>query len=446
MYPNLYYVFKDWFGVEWKPLSFLNTFGLMVAMGFVVSAVAISSELKRKEKQGLLFPREEFITVGKSVSIIDLLLNFLTGFLFGYKLIGLLFNKPEALTPQSYIFSAEGNLLAGFGLGLLLAGLKWWEKKKQQLKVPEQRAVRIWPHDRVGDIVIISLVFGIIGAKLFDNFENWDEFIAHPIDRIFSAGGLTFYGGLIVAAIAIIIYALRKNIRVIHLADAIAPAMLLAYAVGRIGCQVAGDGDWGVYNSAYITGADGKAVEATSAQYQAQLIKYSTYFLEGTVIDNVALRPVVVTDRKSSSLEKVPARYLKAPSFIPTWMVAYSYPQNVNNDGIVIASLQDEHNRALPVPVFPTPFYETALNLLLFLMLWSVRKRFKVAGTITGVYMILNGMERFIIEKIRVNNHSNFLGMQLSQAEIISFMLIIAGLIFIAVVQLNDKRNADKKA
>ena len=43
MYPNLYYVFKDWFGVEWKVLGFLNTFGLMVAVGFVVAAVVITT-------------------------------------------------------------------------------------------------------------------------------------------------------------------------------------------------------------------------------------------------------------------------------------------------------------------------------------------------------------------------------------------------------------------
>ena len=83
MYPNLYYVFKDWFGVEWKALKILNTFGLMVAMGFIVAALVITSELKRKEKQGLLLPREEFITVGKPASIAELLINFLTGFIFG---------------------------------------------------------------------------------------------------------------------------------------------------------------------------------------------------------------------------------------------------------------------------------------------------------------------------------------------------------------------------
>ena len=82
MYPNLYYVFKDWFGVHWKALSFLNTFGLMVAIAFIVAAVVLTSELKRKEKLGLLFPREETITVGKSASILDLLINFIARIYF----------------------------------------------------------------------------------------------------------------------------------------------------------------------------------------------------------------------------------------------------------------------------------------------------------------------------------------------------------------------------
>jgi len=440
MYPNLYYVFKDFLGLEWKPLSFLNTFGLMVALGFIASAIAISSELKRKEKLGLLHPREESISVGKPASIVDLLLNFLTGFVFGYKLVGLLFNKPEDMNPQAYIFSMEGNLIAGLLLGLLLAGLNWWEKKKQQLKVPEERIIRIWPHDRVGDIVIISLIFGIIGAKLFDNFENWDDFIQHPLERIFSAGGLTFYGGLIVATIALAVYGRKKNINLIHLSDAIAPAMLLAYAIGRIGCQVAGDGDWGIYNSAYITDENGHAVEAKPGEYEAQLQKYSTYFLEGAVTDGENGTKMIVTDRKSNSLAEVPHKNVKAPSFIPTWMVAYSYPQNVNKDGIKINSLKDEHNRALPVPVFPTPFYETVICGLLFLIIWSVRKRFKIAGTITGIYFILNGTERFFIEKIRVNNVITKGGLHFSQAELIATLLVLAGIAIIILVRIKPFR------
>jgi len=440
MYPNLYYVFKDWFGVEWEILKILNTFGLMVAVGFVVAAMVITSELKRKEKQGLLFPREEFITVGKPASPLDLMVNFIVGFIFGYKLFGFLFSRPADMTPQEFIFSAEGSFAGGILLALVLAGLKYWEKSKQQLKEPEQRSIRIWPHDRVGDIVIISLVFGIIGAKLFDNLENWDDFIKNPVERIFSAGGLTFYGGLISAGIALVVYAKKKGIKIIHLVDAISIAMLLAYAVGRIGCQVSGDGDWGVYNSAYITTPEGKVVEAKEGEFMAALERNKTYFLNGTAIDPGKSTPTFVTDRKSESLETVPHIYVKKLSFMPTWLVAYNYPQNVNNDGILIPGNTDEHNRMLPQPVFPTPFYETIACSILFLVLWAFRKRIKVAGTVTGIYFILTGLERFLIEKIRVNNQYHFLGMNPTQAEIISFFLVLIGVVIIILVQVKAHR------
>ena len=444
MYPNLYYVFKDWFGVEWELLKILNTFGLMVATGFIVAAVVINSELKRKEKQGLLFPREEFITIGKPASFFDLLTNGIVGFGFGFKLFGLIFNKPAEISPQTYIFSSEGSFIGGLVLAIVLTGLKWWEKNKQKLKSPEQRSIRIWPHDRVGDIVIIALVFGILGAKLFDNLENWDDFIQHPIDRIFSAGGLTFYGGLIAAGIAICVFAIKKGIKLVHLIDAITLAMLLAYAVGRIGCQVSGDGDWGVFNSAYITDSSGKVVPAQVGAFEAQLELNKTYFLQGTVLDPGKTSPSYVTDRKSSSLEMVPRMQVKAYSFIPVWMVAYNYPQNVNNDGIIIPGNNEDHNRVLPLPVFPTPFYETVICTLLFIIIWIFRKRIKIAGTVSGIYFIVNGLERFVVEKIRVNNQYHFLGIHPSQAEIISFCLILFGLGILLTVQLKAAARKDR--
>jgi prolipoprotein diacylglyceryltransferase len=372
--------------------------------------------------------------------LIDLLVNFIVGFAFGFKLVGLLFSKPADMTPQNYVFSGEGSIAGGLIIASLLTGLKWWEKNKQKLKNPEQRSIRIWPHDRVGDIVIISLVFGILGAKLFDNLENWDDFIQHPIERIFSAGGLTFYGGLIAAGIAIVVYAKKKGIKLVHLVDSISLAMLLAYAVGRIGCQVSGDGDWGVYNSAYITDASGNIKEAKEGDFKAQLELHKTYFLDGSVLDSGKTTPIYVTDRKSSSLETVPHRYVKAPAFMPVWMVAYNYPQNVNNDGILIPGNTDDHNRMLPSPVFPTPFYETVVCTMLFLMVWAFRKRIKVAGTVSGIYFIFNGVERFLIEKIRVNNQYHFWGINPSQAEIISFFLVLIGIIIIVAVQLAASR------
>ncbi len=440
MYPNLYYVFKDWFGVEWHALGLLNTFGLFVALAFVAAALVLSSELKRKEKQGLLLPREEMITVGKPASAVELILNGIIGFLFGYKLLGLFFNKPENVNAQEYIFSKDGSIAGGIFIAVLLIGLKWRDKNKQKLKEPENRTVRIWPHDRVGDIIILGLIFGIIGSKLFDNFENWDDFIAHPIERLFSQSGLTFYGGLILATIAICWYALKKGIKLKHLVDSAAPAIMIAYAVGRIGCQVSGDGDWGIYNSAYTSDNAGKITMAQPGDFQTRMQTYAPYFLEGKVIENN--RELYVTDRTYSSLEQVPHKSFKGPSFLPNWFFAYSYPQNVNKDGILMPAIEDEHNRVLPLPVFPTPLYETIICSLLFLFLWLIRKSISTPLVMFGLYLVLNGTERFFVELIRVNKTYVIMGLHASQAEIIACLLVLCGIILILIAKLSRKNAA----
>lgn len=439
MYPNLYYVFKDWFGVEWNALKILNTFGLMVALSFVAAAIVFSAELKRKEKLGLLHPREETIVVGKPASLLDLLINAIAGFIFGYKLFGLLIDKPAAINAQEYIFSSQGNILGGLALGALLAGLKWYDKNKEKLKTPERRSVRIWPHDRVGDIVILALVFGILGAKLFDSIEHWDRFIADPIGTIFSASGLTFYGGLILATIAICWFGYKKGIKLKYLADSAAPAIMIAYAIGRIGCQVSGDGDWGVFNSAYISDATGKTSYAKPGEYEEKLKAHAAYFTVGEAPDSTG-KPSPVTDRTYGSLENVPSRFFKGPSFLPNWLFAYSFPQNVNNDGIVIPGITDEHNRVLPQPVIPTSLYETIICSLFFLFLWMIRRKITTPMIIFGIYLILNGTERFLIETIRVNKTYATGNYTLSQAEIIALLLIISGLIIAIAAKIFQKR------
>ena len=440
MYPNLYYVFKDWFGVHWNALKILNTFGLMVAFSFVAAALVINAELKRKEKQGLLSPREEIIVVGKPASWSELFFNGLVGFIFGFKFLGLLFNRPPEINTQQYIFSDQGNIFGGIILAAILVALKWSDKNKQKLKVPERRTIRIWPHDRVGDIVIISLIFGILGAKLFDNFEHWDEFMKDPIGKLFSVSGLTFYGGLILAAFAVCWYAYKKGINLKHLVDAAAPCLMIAYAVGRIGCQVAGDGDWGIYNSAYTSDAYGNLSIANSGDYEKTLQTHSTYFIEGKVTDSTG-RTNYVTDRISPTLAEVPHKSIKGPSFLPKWLFGYSYPQNVNNDGIPIPGATEEHYSVLPQPVFPTPLYETIICTLMFLFLWAIRKKIKTPLVMFGIYLFLNGLERFFVEMIRVNKTYEILGIKSTQAEIIAAMLMLGGLLTILYAKVFTKKD-----
>ncbi len=445
MYPNLYYIVKDWFGAEIHALSIINSFGLMVAISFAVAAWLLNIELKRKEKAGLLAPREEIILVGNPASISELITNGLLGFIFGFKLVGLLLEKAPQINPQDYIFSSEGSWLGGIVFGGVMSYLKWHDKNKEKLATPERRTIRIWPHDRVGDIVVLGLLFGILGAKLFDNLEHWDEFWADPIGRLFSPSGLTFYGGLILAALAICIFAYRKNISIKHLCDAAAPALMIAYAIGRLGCQISGDGDWGIYNSAYKNDASGNVIVSQPSDFAETAKKYSTYFLEGSTIDNN--KKTYVSDRIYPDLSSIPNKSVKAPSFLPIWLFAYSYPQNVNKDGILMPGITDEHNRVLPSPVFPTPLYETIICLVLFSVLWVFRKKIKAPWMMFGFYLILNGIERFFIEKLRVNIRYDSSGLNLTQAETIALGLIFCG-IFLSVASFvisNQKQAKNTK-
>ena len=388
----------------------------------------LSKELRRKSEQGLFKPTERKIVVGGPATTGELVINFLLGFLFGFKILALFFIGANAVQdPQAYIFSGRGLVWLGLLTGGVFIWMKWRERKKQQLKSPEERIVRIWPHDRVGEVTVIALIVGLLGAKLFDIFENWDDFLQHPSDYILSGGGLTFYGGLICATIAIIIYAKQSKFSVRHLADAIAPSLMIAYAVGRIGCQVAGDGDWGVYNSAYKVNGENEIALAVPNDFADTVRARSTYFLQ-----------------HYSALDSVPHQAFAKPSalsFLPNWLFAYQYPHNVNKTGVAIAGCNDHYCSQLPVPVFPAPFYETLMCTALFGMLWAIRKRITIAGSLFCLYLILNGAERFLIEKIRVNNRMNFFGLHPTQAEVISFGLILMGvLLWLLLWQQNRSR------
>jgi prolipoprotein diacylglyceryltransferase len=413
MYPNLYYVFEDFFGIRIGILRFVNSFGFFVAIAFLVAAALLSRELKRKSKEGLFKPTERKIVVGGPATPAELAVNFLLGFLFGFKILALFIIGTEAVQdPQAYIFSGRGSIWLGILTGGLFAWMKWRERKKQQLKSPEERVVRIWPHDRVGEITVIALIVGLLGAKLFDIFENWSDFLKHPSDYIFSGGGLTFYGGLICAAAAIIYYTKKNKFSVRHLADAIAPSLMIAYAIGRIGCQVAGDGDWGIYNSAYKVDASNKIALAGPHEFRDTVMAHPSFFVKDGRIDSLPNKSFV----KPSAL-----------GFLPNWMFAYHYPRNVNKMGIPIPGCNDAYCNRLIMPVFPTPFYEIIMCGLFFLVLWALRKRMHLAGGLFCLYLILNGMERFLIEKIRVNNQMNLFGLHPTQAEVISFALVLAG-------------------
>ncbi len=372
MYPNLYYLIKDLFGVELNAFKLINSFGFFVALAFVASGYVLFLELKRKSALGEFNYTEEKEIVGAPASTGELLSAGIFGFLFGYKLIGAFVIEDALNNTQAFILSLQGSMGAGILVAAIMVYLKWKEKDKVKLAKPETRIVQVWPHDRVGDIVLQAALWGFLGAKIFHNLENLEEFSRDPIGALISFSGLTFFGGLIVATIAIIIYLKKLKISVIHFADAMAPTMIFAYAAGRIGCQISGDGDWGIVNT-----------------------------------------------------------HPKPFAFIPDWAWAYQYPNNVVNEGVAIPGCVGAYCNQLPLPVYPTALYEIISMFILFSIMWSFRKKITQAGILTGIYLIFVGGERFLIEKIRVNNKYMSLPFQPTQAELISVILILVGVLFL---------------
>jgi phosphatidylglycerol:prolipoprotein diacylglycerol transferase len=106
--------------------------------------------------------------------------------------------------------------------------------------------VDVPPQDLVPDLTVVVFIAGVIGARLFHILEHLDQFRAAPWSMIFSRSGLSIFGGLIVGMLAGLVCVLRWKLPVRPLLDAVAPATMLGYAIGRMGCQISGDGDWGI--------------------------------------------------------------------------------------------------------------------------------------------------------------------------------------------------------
>ena len=372
MYPNLYYLVQDLFGVKLNALKLVNSFGFFVALAFIASGYVLYKELKRKEALGEFIAIEETYVVGAPASITELATSFFFGFLFGFKIVGAFIIENALNNTQAFILSTQGSWGAGIVFGCIMAFLKWREKNKVKLDQPTSKTYLVWPHDRVGDVVLQAALWGFIGAKIFHNLENLDEFVKDPFGSLISFSGLTFYGGLIIATIAVIIYIRKYKIRVIHFADAMAPTMLFAYAAGRIGCHISGDGDWGIPN----------------------------------------FNP-------------------KPFTWLPDWMWAYTYPHNVVNEGVNIPGCVGNYCNQLPLPVYPTTLYEIIGTFILFGIMWMMRKKITQPGILTGIYLIFAGLERGLIERIRVNNKIHILPFEPTQAELISFFLILIGILFL---------------
>lgn len=251
--------------------------------------------------------------------------------------------------------------------------LRKFFREKEALGVydrPEVRVhvlvpVRIRPSTSIGSIALPATVLGLIFGKLLYLLEN--NGIRDVRLVLFSFSGINFYGALAGCAIAVWIYYRRKNIRPLYVIDAMAPGFMIAYAVGRLGCHVSGDGDWGMINSAP-----------------------------------------------------------KPFAWVPDWLWSCYYPHNLLREGVIMNRCDwGNYCYRLPDPVYPTSLYEALICFLLFLLLWILRNRVTAPGALMGIYLLLAGIERFLIEKIRIN--PVIPGLNITQAQLVSILLLFLG-------------------
>ncbi|HLP49416.1 MAG TPA: prolipoprotein diacylglyceryl transferase family protein [Chitinophagales bacterium] len=373
----IYYFFNQAPAADYRFLP-VYSYGFFVACGFFAAATLAVIEMRRREKLGLLKGKPAEITVGQAPTPVESILYFLAFFFVFFKLFGLVAYQPElstgVLNLKDFMLSLKGSWIAGIIGGAALTYYFYQDKRKQQLPHPEKKNITIYPSDGIGDIVVIAMVLGISGANLFNYFENpgdyahfWDD----PIGSMFS--GLSVFGGLICAGAGFGVYAWRKGFSIPHFFDSVAPGFILANGIGRIGCHVSGDGDWGLPNP-----------------------------------------------------------YNK-PSWFPEFLWKDNYAHNIINmdPQNVIAGCTEEHCNYLTYAAYPTPLYELLMCTTIFIILWSLRKKMTYKpGIIFTIFLILIGIQRFAIEQWRDlsgRDTYNIMGIDFRQSELISILMLIIG-------------------
>lgn len=193
--------------------------------------------------------------------------------------------------------------------------------------------------DLAGTITLIALISGVVGAKLLYVLEHWDHFRADP-GILISPGGLSYFGGFLLATASIWWYARRKGLSFLTIADGTVPGLMLGYGIARLGCHFAGDGDYGFPTD----------------------LPWATDYSRGTMPPSEAFR----------NFPEITSQF--PGGLVPDTTLCH-----------------------------PTPVYEFLLCTVLFGVLWNLRTRISTPGGMFMIYLVLAGLERFAIEFLRIN-------------------------------------------
>ncbi|MCC6865373.1 MAG: prolipoprotein diacylglyceryl transferase [Ignavibacteria bacterium] len=251
----------------------------------------------------------------------------------------------------------------GLMLGICFIVASWLlQREFKRKKLEEGTAV---------NITFIALVGGVVGSKLLYVIEEWKSITSMPASKIFSTdglfspAGLTFYGGLILATALIYFYSRSKKIPFLRICDAAAPSLAIGYGIARIGCHLSGDGDYGLPVSEFMS-----------------WVPWGTDYSKGTLPPSIAFRGSDIA--------------AKFGGVVPDNTLCH-----------------------------PTPVYEFIFGALIFWLLWKKREVFLGDGKLFGLYLILSGASRLLVEFIRLNPRYLF---GLSEAQLISIVLIGLGI------------------
>jgi phosphatidylglycerol:prolipoprotein diacylglycerol transferase len=255
-----------------------------------------------------------------------------------------------------------GEAVTSFGVFMLLAFLTGGYVLRAEMRRLGEDPEKAW------DLVFMAVVGGIVGAKAYYLILNWDQVAADPLGMILARGGLVWYGGFLLATVLVVWEIRRQKLPLPKLADAAAPALALAYAVGRVGCFMVGD-DWGRPTGSWVgirfpRGAPPTRVDVIEREF-------------GISVD----------------------------------------PELIERYGQI-------------VPVHPTQLYEVAMSTLIFFVLWRLRKEPRAAGWLFMLWLVLAGIERFVVEIFRAKD-DRFIG-PLTVAQMISVAIMIVGVVGVA--------------
>lgn len=219
--------------------------------------------------------------------------------------------------------------------------------------------------EKISDMLFYTIIFGIIGARIYYVLFNLDYYLNYPIDIIkVWEGGLAIHGGIIAGAIYLIYYTKKNNLNTLTVTDICVPGLLIGQAIGR----------WGNFFNKEAHGP------ITSIEYLKKL-KIPNLIIEGMKIDG--------------------------EYYIPTF------------------------------------FYESLWCIIGLVIILLIRRLKKIKiGTLTGFYMIWYGIGRYMIESLRTDS---LMISALKQAQIISILMILIGLIIIVISQKQETYNQENK-